>query len=72
MIPVYGAYTELERGSICEETLHGVCRVPVSVNSISFASDFSDLCNLGRCELYFQRTQILLEILEGKNMLTLP
>jgi len=51
--------------------VHGICRVPVSVNSISFARDFSDFRNLARCELDFQSTQILLEVLEGKKYVNL-
>ena len=55
---------KLDRGSIREEGFHGRCRVPVSLNSISFACDFSDFRNLGRCELDVQSTQILFEVLK--------
>ena len=41
------------------------------MNSISFACDFSDFRNLGRCELDLQGSQILFEILKG-NTLTVP
>ena len=54
-----------EGGSIREEGLHSRCGVPVSLNSISFACDFSDFRNFGRCELDVQSTQILFEVLKG-------
>ena len=48
-----------------------ICRVPVSLNSVSLARDFSGFRNLGRCEFDIQSTQILFEVLK-RNTSTFP